>query len=136
MRAAIMEAPSQDLTIASDVDVAPPQAGEVLVRMVACGVCHSDLHFLDASLPAVPPAILGHEAAGVVEEVGPGVSHLQPGDKVILTLRPACGHCYWCIRGEGQLCPEATAANTATTADGSPRITSGGRAVSPRRRVR
>lgn len=125
-----MEAPNQDLVIAGDVELAPPQVGEVLVRMAACGVCHSDLHFLDASLPAMPPAILGHEAAGVVEEVGPGVSHLRPGDKVILTLRPPCGHCYWCVRGETELCPEATAVNTGTLPDGSPRITAGGRAVS------
>src|SRR5438874_2431517 len=109
MRAALMEAAGQDLKVVDDIDVDPPKPGEVKVRVSSCGVCHSDLHFLDGSLPSPLPIILGHEAAGVVAEVGAGVEQLQEGDKVILTLRPPCGRCYWCVRGEVSICPTATA---------------------------
>src|ERR687893_1645347 len=105
MRAAILEAANQPLAVVDDVELEGPRSGEVLVRLEHCGVCHSDLHFVDGKLPGLVPTILGHEAGGIVEEVGAGVVDLAPGDKVILTLRPPCGRCYWCVRGELTICP-------------------------------
>src|SRR5262245_7207183 len=81
MKAAIFHGPHQPLTI-EDVDVDAPMAHEVLVRVVASGVCHSDLHFIDGYYPFPAPAILGHEAAGVVEAVGPLVDEFKRGDHV------------------------------------------------------
>jgi len=104
MRAALLEA-IDTLDVVDDVEVETPRSGEVLVEVHHCGVCHSDLHFVDGSMPCPRPSILGHEASGVVLEVGSGVDGLAPGDKVILTLRPPCGRCYWCVRGEHSLCP-------------------------------
>jgi len=93
MRAALMEAPGVDLNVVDDVEIEGPQTGEVLVDVSHCGVCHSDLHIIDGSLPFPVPAICGHEAAGVIADVGPGVRHLAAGDRVILPLRPPCGRC-------------------------------------------
>src|SRR3954466_5136684 len=104
MRAAVLEA-LETFAVVDDLDLAPPGPGEVQVRVHHCGVCHSDLHFVDGSLPTELPSVLGHEAGGVVEAVGPGVLDLAEGDKVILTLRPPCGRCYWCVRGEFSICP-------------------------------
>ena len=103
MKAAIYEAPNQPLTI-EDVDVIDPRAGEVLVRTVCSGVCHSDLHFVDGKWALPMPTVLGHEASGVVEAVGEGVSYVEPGDRVIMSFKPFCGSCYHCLRGEGHLC--------------------------------
>ena len=69
-----------------------------------CGVCHSDLSVVDGALPAPIPSVLGHEAAGVVEAIGPGVTMLAPGDHVVLTPCPPCGQCYYCQRGEFSIC--------------------------------
>src|SRR5436309_1702161 len=104
MRAALYEGPHRDLMVVDDVEIEEPHAGEVRVRVSYCGVCHSDLHFVEGQLPSPAPAILGHEAAGVVEKVGVGVDQLAEGDKVILTLSPPCGRCYFCARGEVHLC--------------------------------
>src|SRR2546427_2295527 len=82
-----------------DVDVAAPQAGEVLIRMAAGGVCHSDLHAMTGHLVASLPAILGHEGAGVVADVGPGVTSLKTGDHVIPLWRLLCGGCEYCRDG-------------------------------------
>jgi len=130
MRAALLEQPGQDLLVVDDIEFdGEPRAGEVVVRMTHCGVCHSDLHFADGSLPAPLPIVLGHEAAGIVERVGAGVAHLAEGDKVILTLRPPCGHCYWCVRGEVSICPNATATTTGVLPDGTTRLSRGGSMV-------
>ena len=88
-----------------EVDVAPPQAGEVLVRMVATGVCHTDAFTLSGDDPeGLFPAILGHEGAGVVEAVGEGVSSLVVGDHVIPLYTPECGECKFCLSGKTNLC--------------------------------
>jgi S-(hydroxymethyl)glutathione dehydrogenase/alcohol dehydrogenase len=87
-----------------DVVLDPPKAGEVQVRMGATGVCHSDLSATNGTIPLPLPLVLGHEGAGVIEEVGPGVSHVKSGDHVILTFVPNCGTCFHCIRGEAYLC--------------------------------
>ena len=129
MRAAILEAANQPLVVADDVELESPRAGEVLVRLAHCGVCHSDLHFVDGKLPGLVPTILGHEAGGIVEGVGPGVTELAEGDKVILTLRPPCGRCYWCVRGELTICATGAALAGGAFADGSTRLSQGGRTV-------
>ena len=87
-----------------DVDIAPPKAGEVLVRMAATGVCHSDLSMINGTIPTPFPTVLGHEGAGVVEEVGEGVTNVAPGDHVVLSFIPHCGECFHCVRDEPYLC--------------------------------
>ena len=81
-----------------------PQAGEVRVHFAASGVCHSDLHYIKGDRMCPMPVVLGHEGAGVVEEVGPGVTYVKPGDHVILSLVPACGRCADCVAGRPNLC--------------------------------
>ncbi len=103
VKAAIFHGPKQPLTI-EDVEVDNPQRREVLVRTVASGVCHSDLHFVDGFYPHPTPTILGHEAAGIVEEVGANVTYVQPGDHVIMCLSVFCGNCERCLSGEPFLC--------------------------------
>ncbi len=92
MKAAVFHGPHQPLSM-EDVDIDKPLAREVLVRTVASGVCHSDLHFVDGHYPYPTPAVLGHEAAGIVEEVGELVTKFQPGDHVIACLSAFCGNC-------------------------------------------
>jgi S-(hydroxymethyl)glutathione dehydrogenase/alcohol dehydrogenase len=87
-----------------DVDVEQPQAGEVLIRIAACGVCHSDWHLMTGATRHPTPVVPGHEGAGVVEAVGPGVSRVKPGDHVILNWAPNCGHCFYCLRNKPSLC--------------------------------
>jgi S-(hydroxymethyl)glutathione dehydrogenase/alcohol dehydrogenase len=103
MKAAIFHGPQQPLTIES-VDIDAPKAREVLVKTVASGVCHSDLHFVDGYYPHPAPAVLGHEAAGIVEAVGELVDYVQPGDHVIACLSLFCGHCDQCLTGHPSLC--------------------------------
>ena len=105
MRAAVLESGGK-LGVGA-LEIEDPRPGEVLVRVTDCGVCHSDLSCLDGSFPAVTPSVLGHEAAGVVEAVGPGVTRLRAGDKAVLTPLPSCGRCYFCTRGQPTLCAEA-----------------------------
>jgi S-(hydroxymethyl)glutathione dehydrogenase/alcohol dehydrogenase len=103
MKAAVFHGAHQTLTI-ENVAIDKPKPHEVLVRTVASGVCHSDLHFVEGLYPMPAPAILGHEAAGVVEEVGELVSYLKPGDHVISCLSVFCGHCDQCLTGHPNLC--------------------------------
>ncbi len=103
MKAAVFHGAHQPLTI-ENVDIDKPMAREVVVRTVASGVCHSDLHFVDGLYPLPPPAILGHEAAGIVEEVGDQVTYVKPGDHVICCLSVFCGHCEMCVSGRSALC--------------------------------
>ena len=79
---------------------------DVLVRVRAAGLCHTDLEVIDGSLRYPMPIVLGHEAAGVIEDVGPAVRHLKTGDHVVLSWNPHCGHCYCCDRGLPILCEE------------------------------
>src|SRR5690606_10641696 len=82
----------------------PPRAGEVLVRLAASGLCHSDEHLVTGDLPQELPMIGGHEGAGVVEEVGAGVTALAPGDHVVFSFVPSCGRCPSCSTGHQNLC--------------------------------
>ncbi len=103
MQAAVFLGPHQPLII-EEVDIDRPIGAEVLVRTVASGVCHSDLHYVDGFYTAPAPSILGHEAAGIVEEVGPLVEEFKPGDHVIGCLSVFCGHCEYCLTGRTFLC--------------------------------
>ncbi len=103
MKAAVLRAYNTPLSI-EDVELGDLGPREVRVRTVACGVCHSDLHCFEGSLPVPPPTVLGHEPAGVVEAVGADVSHVQVGDHVIGCISAFCGICEYCLRGELNLC--------------------------------
>ena len=87
-----------------EVDVKDPAAGQVLIRYVAAGLCHSDMHLMTGDLPVQLPYIGGHEGAGVIEAVGPGVTKVAPGDHVVCAFIPSCGHCRWCSTGRQSLC--------------------------------
>ena len=102
-RAAIGEKQGGDLRI-EEVDLRDPGPGEVRVKVEACGICRSDLHAIDGGESVRFPAVLGHEGAGVVEALGPGVETLAEGDRVILSWTPACGACAPCDRGDVHLC--------------------------------
>lgn len=109
-----------------DVEVQPPKAGEVLVRMAAAGVCHSDLHIMTGHLYAPLPAILGHEGSGIVEDVGAGVTSVRPGDHVIPLWRLSCGECEYCTGGRPALCPTGTEVRrTGRLPDGTTRFALG-----------
>jgi alcohol dehydrogenase len=92
-----------------------PGHGEVLVKVAAAGLCHSDLSVINGDRPRPTPMVLGHEAAGVVEEIGPDVTDLAKGDHVIMVFVPSCGHCLPCAEGRPALCEPGAAANTAGT---------------------
>lgn len=119
MRAALLESGRTPLQVVDDIDVAPLAAGQVRVRVSHCGICHSDLTIVDNDQPGPLPVVLGHEAAGVVEEVGIGVRSLAPGDKVLLAPLAPCGRCYWCVRGEASICQDAMSFMGGTLPDGS-----------------
>ena len=105
MKAAVFHAVNTPLTI-DEVNIDGPMAREVVVRTVASGVCHSDLHFVEGLYPMVTPAILGHETAGIVEEVGDLVTYLKPGDHVISCLSIFCGTCHQCLSGHPSRCSQ------------------------------
>lgn len=107
-------AESKPLSV-EEVDLEGPGAGEVLVRIGAAGLCHSDLSVINGDRPRPTPMVLGHEAAGVVEELGPGVDDLKKRDHVVLVFVPSCGHCLPCSQGRPALCEPGAAANAAGT---------------------
>ena len=128
MKASVLFAPRTPLKV-EDVELEPPRAGEVRVRMVASGVCHSCLHAADGSWQNVPmPIVLGDEGAGVVDGVGPGVQTLNVGDHVILSWAPTCGRCHYCVIGRPNLC-EQRRPGQGVLPDGSTRMSLGGRPV-------
>ncbi len=124
-RAAILEAPGEGLTI-GEVTFADPGPHEVLIDTKACGLCHSDLHFIDGHYPHLLPAIPGHEAAGIVRAVGREVKTVKPGDHVVSCLSAFCGHCEFCVTGRMALCMGADTRRSKgepprmVRADGSP----------------
>lgn len=103
MKAAVLRGLHQPLSI-EDVQIDKPGPDEVLVQTKAAGVCHSDLHHIDGTLPCRFPVILGHESAGVVEQVGANVSYVKPGDHVITSFSGFCGHCHHCLGGHMVRC--------------------------------
>ena len=105
MKAAVLREAKQPLVI-EEVQIEEPGPGQLLVKIAASGVCHSDLHFIDGLWPTPTPVILGHEAAGVVERVGDGVTYVEPGDHVVLLFIPFCGTCRDCTTGRPNLCAQ------------------------------
>ena len=104
IRAAVLHHPSRPVVV-EEVELDPPKAGEVLVKVAAAGVCHSDVRYADGELGADRwPIVLGHEGAGVVEAVGDGVTHVKPGDHVAFCFVPACRNCRYCLAGKPNLC--------------------------------
>src|SRR3546814_9415757 len=104
------------------VELDPPGAGELLVKVRAAGLCHSDLSVIDGSRPRVMPMVLGHEAAGEVLAIGADVRDFAIGDQVVFAFVPACGHCAYCTEGRAALCEPGARANTAgTLLSGPPR---------------
>jgi S-(hydroxymethyl)glutathione dehydrogenase/alcohol dehydrogenase len=103
VKAAVLYEYGQPLVV-EDVDLDEPKAGEVLVKIGAAGVCRSDRHFMHGDANINLPAVLGHEGAGTVEKVGPGVTLTKPGDQVILSFVPACGRCKSCLEGHSNVC--------------------------------
>jgi S-(hydroxymethyl)glutathione dehydrogenase/alcohol dehydrogenase len=104
MRAAVLETSPGQLVVHGDVEHDAPGPHEVLVRVAACGLCHSDLHFMEGLYPTPLPTVLGHECAGVVEAVGRDVTYCRPGDHVIACLSAYCGQCTECLTGRLFLC--------------------------------
>jgi len=123
VRAAVLHEPRTPLVI-EDVELDPPKAGEVLVRVAAAGVCHSDLHLAQGALGEGRwPIVLGHEGAGVVEEVGDGVTGVEPGDPIAFCFVPACRECRACRAGRPSLCePAGLHGMRGTLMDGTSRL--------------
>ncbi|MBX6378431.1 MAG: Zn-dependent alcohol dehydrogenase [Clostridia bacterium] len=127
MKAAVLHNYREPLRV-QEVELLPPQKGEIKVRFAASGVCHSDYTRIRGDRPSSLPIVLGHEAAGIVEEVGPDVTDLQPGDHVVLTFLYSCGKCSYCLTGRGHLCPEGLRLLTqGTMVDGTTRLRVDGR---------
>jgi len=104
IRAAVLESFGEPLAV-QELDLAPPKAGEVLVKIHACGVCHTDLYTASGADPSgYTPCVLGHEGAGVVEEIGDGVTSVKPGDHVVTLFSPECGECVHCKSGKTNIC--------------------------------
>lgn len=103
MKAAVCHQFGKPLII-EEVSLAPPGPGEVKVKISACAICHSDIHYMQGAWGGELPAVYGHEAAGLVEQVGAGVTHLKPGDHVVVTLVRHCGHCRSCAEGKQVQC--------------------------------
>jgi S-(hydroxymethyl)glutathione dehydrogenase/alcohol dehydrogenase len=128
MRAAVCWEPRTPLEV-TEVELAGPRAGECLVRLVATGVCHTDAYTMSGRDPSgLFPAVLGHEGAGVVEEVGPGVTSLRAGDHVIPLYIPECRNCAFCLSGKTNLCSALLATQgKGLMPDGTSRLAHGGR---------
>jgi S-(hydroxymethyl)glutathione dehydrogenase / alcohol dehydrogenase len=121
-QAAVLMEPRTKLVI-EDLTLDAPQAGEVLVKIAASGVCHSDYHLISGATKHPMPAVLGHEGAGIVEAVGPGVTRIKEGDPVVLNWAPDCGRCYYCLRGKPNLCETFTEPIwRGVMLDGTPRL--------------
>lgn len=127
--AAMLTAPGNPFAI-EQLDLAEPRAGEVLVRVAAVGVCHSDWHLVTGATKHPMPVVPGHEGAGVVEAVGPGVDDIKVGDHVVLNWAPSCGRCFYCLRDRSNLCETYTGPIWAgTMLDGTTRLSWKGQPV-------
>ncbi len=126
MKAAVLPAFDSPIETRDDIDLAPPGPGEVRVKVVASGVCHSDLSVQNGTIPLPTPIVLGHEGAGIVEAVGEGVTLVAVGDHVVLSFVPACGQCYMCQHGQPYLCETSRVQGAAGLLDGTTRMTSQG----------
>ena len=127
MKAAVFREVNVPMEI-EDVTVSKPGPREVLIRTQAAGICHSDMHFFNGSYPGKLPMVLGHESAGIVEQVGSDVHYVKPGDHVITCLSVFCGHCEQCLTGHLSLCQEP---ETNRTKDEEPRLSQSEQPLTP-----
>ena len=125
MKAAVFREVNQPMEV-EEIEISKPGPREVLIRTAAAGVCHSDLHFFNGTYPGITPMVLGHESAGIVEQVGSDVHYVKPGDHAITCLSVFCGHCEHCLTGHMSLCQEP---ETKRAQDDEPRISHGGSEV-------
>jgi len=120
-RTAVIYGPGEPIRV-EEIELDPPKDHEVQVRLVAAGICHSDYHIISGELPSYLPLALGHEGAGIVEEVGPGVTNCKPGDHVVLSFIPSCGKCRYCTSGHSNLCNMGAAILMGRQLDGTFRM--------------
>jgi S-(hydroxymethyl)glutathione dehydrogenase/alcohol dehydrogenase len=120
-KAAVLTAVNTPFEI-MELDLSGPRAGEVLIRYEASGMCHSDLHLTDGTIGTRFPIVPGHEGAGVVEEVGPAVTRVRPGDHVVCSFTPSCGRCRYCATGHQNLCDSGARATEGCMPDGTFRL--------------
>ncbi|MCP4037569.1 MAG: Zn-dependent alcohol dehydrogenase [bacterium] len=129
MRGAILRGRGEKLEIV-DLELAAPRQGEARIEVAASGICRSDLSCMNGTLKSPMPVVLGHEAAGIVRELGPGVEHLVPGDRVVVALTPACGECLFCKEGAPNRCLQMVPGMIGSTMlDGSTRLSHRGETV-------
>ncbi len=128
MKAAVLYERNSPVVV-EDIEVQGPRHGEVLVKVAATGVCHSCYHVVTGTLDYPLPTVLGDEGAGVVEEVGEGVTLVQPGDHVVLSWAPSCGHCIYCIQGYASVCLTASRIERGKMPDGTTRYKKNGRPI-------
>ena len=129
MKAAVMYHVGEPFQI-EELELAPPKQNEVRVKTIASGICHSDYSVAHGVLKAPAPVVLGHEGAGIITELGPGVTDLKVGDPVIAALSPTCGQCEMCHEGRPYMCTEMMKANTyCTMPDGTTRLSKNGEAI-------
>jgi NDMA-dependent alcohol dehydrogenase len=122
IKAAVIHAPKEPIRI-EELELDPPKENEVLVKMAAVGLCHSDYHVVAGNRPvAMMPMALGHEGAGIVERVGANVTRIHPGDHVVLMFIPSCGRCKWCLAGKSHACAEAIGLSKGPQRDGTYRL--------------
>ncbi len=120
-RAGVIYAPGEPIRV-EEIELDPPKDNEVQVRIVAAGICHSDYHIIAGELPAYLPMALGHEGAGIVEEVGSRVTSIKPGDHVVLSFIPGCGKCRYCTAGHPGLCNQGAGTLAGPQLDGTFRM--------------
>lgn len=129
IQAAVFREPGRPFSVET-LDLAPPRSGEVLIRMKAVGVCHSDYHLVTGATAHPVPCVVGHEGAGEIVETGPGVTRAVRGDHVALSWAPNCGTCFYCGKGRPSLCQTYLEPIWAgTMLDGTTRLSQGGKAV-------
>lgn len=127
-KAAVLYRPKEPLVI-EEIEVAEPQAGEVMVKLGASGICRSDYHIILGEWAYPMPVILGHEAAGTVAKVGPGVTTVKAGDPIIISFRPSCGTCHYCTIGRPVLCQVREKAGVGVMLDGTRRFSRNGQPI-------
>jgi Zn-dependent alcohol dehydrogenase len=129
MRAALLESVGSPMVIVDDVEIVEPTQAQVRVRVQWCGLCHSDVSQIEGVHPPPLPVILGHEASGIVESVGPGVTTVAPGDHVVMSPVSSCGRCYYCLRNEFSICVNSAAIASGTHPDGTTGLSRRGEVV-------
>ena len=123
-KAAVLTGVDTPLVIRDDISVQAPGPGEVRIKVGASGVCHSDVSVANGTIPLPTPIVLGHEGAGMVIEVGEGVTRVAVGDHVVLSFVPNCQQCYYCKRGQGYLCEKSAMQAAGGMLDGTTRLSS------------